>query len=300
MRKQQFKFKLLASVLAPALALSLAGPLPAADKSGMPLGTPAEQAKAATAARDLRASKVIGMKVHNPMDEQLGKIDDLIIDVNNERVAYAVLAFGGTMGVGDKLFAYPLSLFQTAAGKNSQLVLNVDKEKLKEAPGFERKNWPDWNKEASYRADVDRHFGPTVSPKTLPNQRLARASDLIGKNVDDRTGKHAGELEDLVVNLGTAKVHYAILDFDKRWSTDDKLLPLPLHAFAFPDDRRQDLVLSLAKTDLDMTYGFDEKKWPDIGDPAYSTRMDTYLGRVTPPAGRSTGQAGPMRDEPTR
>lgn len=278
-----------------ALATSLAGVLPAADRPADKATADATgQTASATTARDLRASKVIGMKVRNAQNKDLGKIDDLIVDVNNERVAYAILSFGGTLGLGQKLFAYPLPLFQPAPGHNNELVLNVDEERLKKAPGFERKTWPDWN-QASYRGDVDRHFGPTVSPKSMPNQRLVRASELIGKNIDDRDGRHAGELKDLVVNLGNARVHYAIFDLDKAWSPDDKLVPVTLHTFNFPEDRSKDIMLKTSRSELDMTRGFDARKWPDVSDPNYQRDIDTYLQRSAA-GSRPAGPAGPVRE----
>lgn len=310
MRTDKLKLKVITGLVASTLGLGMVTSLSAADNQYDRSATPSagsatkqqdkmtHKASEASAGRDLRASKVIGMKIHNAQGESLGKIDDLIIDVNNERVAYAILSFGGAVGVGDKLFAYPLSLFKPAADRNDQLVLNVDKEKLKSAPGFEGKNWPDWN-QAKYRGDVDKYFGPTVSPKAMPNQRLARASDLIGKDVDDRSGKDAGEIDDLVVNLGNSKVHYAVLDFDKKWSMDDKLLPLPLKSFTFPGDRKKDLVLNVARSELDMSHAFDDRNWPDIGDPGYRANLDSYLERTAAgprPAGQP-GQAGPVRRE---
>ncbi|HEX6733627.1 MAG TPA: PRC-barrel domain-containing protein [Azonexus sp.] len=279
-------------LLAGALASSLAGHLPAADQTTGRSAAATTGQSGQTAGRDLRASKVIGMKVSNPRGEGLGKIDDLIVDVNNERVAYAILSFGGMLGLGEKLFAYPLPLFQPAPGRN-ELVLNVDEERLKRAPGFERQSWPDWN-QATYRGEVDRYFGATVSPKTMANQRLVRASELIGKNIDDRDGGHAGELEDLVVNLGSARIHYVIFDLDKAWSPNDKLVPVALRAFSFPNDRDRDLVLNVARSELDMSQGFDDNKWPDVSDPAYQRNIDNHLKR--PAGSRSTGQAGPIRE----
>lgn len=287
MRTEKLKQKALVGLLATALGVGLAGPVPAADTSrstGMERSAGSEANQ-----RDMRASKVIGMKVRNPQDESLGKIDELIVDVTNERVAYAVLAFGGALGMGEKLFAYPVSLFQPASGRTDELVLNIDKDKLKSSPGFERKNWPDWNT-GSYRQDVERYFGN----RSMPNQQLARASELIGKNVDDRNGKHAGELKDLVVNLGSGKVHYAVLDFDKKWSLNDKLLPLSLKSFTFPEKRSKELTLNVARNDLDMSYGFDSNKWPDVGDPSYQRDIDRHLVRGM--ESRSTGQAGPLRE----
>lgn len=298
MTTSDIRFRLTAGVFAIAMAFALTGGPRARGAENEPASRGATasstQSAAEQSARDLRASKVIGMTVRNAQGEKLGKIDDLVMDVHNDRVAYAVLSFGGALGLGAKLFAYPLALFQPAAGRADEMVLNVDKDRLKSAPGFETKNWPDWNKD-KYRSDVDRYFGPTVTAKTMPNQRLERASDLIGKNVDDRNGKRAGELKDIVVNLGTAQVHYAVLDFDKAWSTDDKLLPISMKALTFPEQASRNLQLNLAKTDLDMSYGFDEKRWPDVSDPAYRRRIDSYIGRTaTMPA--PAGQAGPTRE----
>jgi sporulation protein YlmC with PRC-barrel domain len=262
----------------------------AADSSAQQESAPSGKAAAKSSAGDMRASKVIGMKVRNPQDENLGKIDDLVVDVNNERVAYAVLAFGGALGMGDKLFAYPIGVFHpTADGK--ELVLNLDKEKLKAAPGFERKNWPDWNKD-TYRADVERYFGPTITPKAMPNQRLARASDLIGKKVEDRGGQRIGKIDDMVVNLGNGKLHYAVLDVGKPWTINDTLVPISITSFTLPADQRKDLVANVSKDQIDLSHGFKERRWPDLNDPSYQHRVDTYLSsRSTPP-----GAAGPMRE----
>lgn len=299
MTTADMKLKLIATLIVTSLGMAAVGTAPAADSrsdSATPAGsaaTAAPETTAPSAVRELRASKVIGMRVHNAQGENLGKVDDLIVDVNNERVAYAVLAFGGTLGIGDKLFAYPVSLFQPTADAKA-LVLNVDKEKLKQAPGFERKNWPDWGKDA-YHADIERFFGPTVTPKILPNQRLVRASELIGKKVDDRNGRHAGKIDDLVVNLGNGKAHYAVLDFDKAWSMSDKLLPMSLKSFTYPADIRKDVVVNADRGQLDMSRGFAAKNWPDINDPNYQRDIDNYLARAPAPA----GAAGPKR-EPAR
>lgn len=290
---QDSRIRITTVLVLSALALGLIGSPrgaenpPASHAAATASGTPL---RGEAGARDLRASKVIGMKVRNAQDESLGKIDDLIVDVHNGRVAYAVLSSGGALGVGQKLCAYPLALFQPAAGRSDELVLNVDKDKLNNAPGFERKHWPDWNKD-SYRGDVDRHFGPMVVAQSLPKQRLERASELIGRDVDDANDHKAGELADLVVNIGTAQLHYAVLDFDKSWTTGDRLMPLSMRTLDFPEKRNQHLKLNLAKSDLDMAYAFNARKWPDVGDPAYRQRIDSYLQHIASMP-RSTGQAG--------
>jgi sporulation protein YlmC with PRC-barrel domain len=74
-----------------------------------------EQSKPATVVRNLRASNLIGKDVRNPQGEDLGDIKDVIVDLNNSRVHYIVLSFGGIMGVGDIQFAFPATAFRMAA-----------------------------------------------------------------------------------------------------------------------------------------------------------------------------------------
>ena len=93
--------------------------------------------------RVLAADTLTGDNVVNLQKEDLGKIEHLMIDVETGRVAYAVLSFGGFLGMGDKLFAIPWSAL--AVDKvEKRFVLNVDKELLKLAPGFDKDKdkWP--------------------------------------------------------------------------------------------------------------------------------------------------------------
>lgn len=89
----------------------------------------------------LSADTLTGDKVVNHQKEHLGKIEHLMIDLANGRIAYAVLSFGGFLGMGDKLFAIPWSAL-TVDTVEKQFVLNVDKEVLKRAPGFDKDHWP--------------------------------------------------------------------------------------------------------------------------------------------------------------
>ncbi|HYV40475.1 MAG TPA: PRC-barrel domain-containing protein [Thermoanaerobaculia bacterium] len=92
--------------------------------------------------RVLSASTLKDEKVVNAAGEDLGKIEDYMIDLNKGRIAYCVLSFGGFLGMGDKLFAVPWSAL-TLDTENKCFILNVEKERLKTAPGFDKDNWPD-------------------------------------------------------------------------------------------------------------------------------------------------------------
>ncbi len=65
-----------------------------------------------------------------------------MVDLNSGRVAYAVLSFGGFLGMGDKLFAIPWHALKVLPEEHAFL-LEVDQETLKTAPGFDKNNWPD-------------------------------------------------------------------------------------------------------------------------------------------------------------
>ena len=91
--------------------------------------------------RTLSATSLIGDAVVNRAGENLGKVEDLMIDVVQGRVAYAVLSFGGFLGIGSKLFAVPWSSLAVDEA-NKRVVMDVTKESLENAPGFDKDHWP--------------------------------------------------------------------------------------------------------------------------------------------------------------
>jgi sporulation protein YlmC with PRC-barrel domain len=104
------------------------------------------------------ASKIIGEAVENLQQEKLGKIHELVIDASEGRVAYAVLSFGGFMGMGNKLFAMPWKAFEFSSTEN-KLILNVDKKKLEVAPGFDKDaKWPDFA-DKTWGASIYKYYG---------------------------------------------------------------------------------------------------------------------------------------------
>ena len=89
-----------------------------------------------------KASKLIGMKVKNKQDEDLGKISDLVVDFQSGKIAYAVLSSGGTLGFGGKMVAIPIQALTLQQGQKA-LVVDLQKQQLSQAPGFTEQNWPD-------------------------------------------------------------------------------------------------------------------------------------------------------------
>jgi sporulation protein YlmC with PRC-barrel domain len=102
-------------------------------------------------------SNLIGISVENKAGEDLGSIKDLAIDFETGCVAYAVLSFGGVLGLGDKLFAVPWSALMYDASNNS-FTLDVEKESLEDAPGFDKDNWPDMA-DQQWGRSVHKYYG---------------------------------------------------------------------------------------------------------------------------------------------
>src|SRR6202035_1391292 len=100
---------------------------------------------------------VIGSKVINQQNEDLGKIEDIVLDVEAGRIAYAVLSFGGFLGMGDKYFAIPWGAFRFNV-TDKRATLNVDKKLLENASGFDKDNWPNMT-DTSWRNQVFSHYG---------------------------------------------------------------------------------------------------------------------------------------------
>jgi len=105
-----------------------------------------------------RASKIIGTDVKNSQGQNLGKVKELVLDPESGQVVYAVVSFGGVLGVGDKLFAVPWRVLSWTRDKE-YYVLNVDKDTLKKAPGFDKKHWPDSaSKWQQQREELDQFY----------------------------------------------------------------------------------------------------------------------------------------------
>lgn len=92
--------------------------------------------------RLMSVDSLVGNDVHNRQGDNLGDIKDIMLDMQSGHVAYAVLAFGGFFGMGEKLFAVPWNALRLDT-VNKCFILDADKERLKNAPGFDKNQWPD-------------------------------------------------------------------------------------------------------------------------------------------------------------
>jgi sporulation protein YlmC with PRC-barrel domain len=103
------------------------------------------------------ADTLVGNDVFNHKDEDLGDIKEIMLDMRTGRVGYAVLSFGGFLSVGEKLFAVPWNALVLDT-KHKRFVLNVEKDRLKGAPGFDKDKWPDMA-DQSWAREIHSYYG---------------------------------------------------------------------------------------------------------------------------------------------
>lgn len=102
------------------------------------------------------ADTLIGNHVYNHRDENLGDIKEIMLDVSKGKISYAVLSFGAFLGMGEKLFAVPWEAL-TLDTNNKRFVLNAEKDRLKNAPGFDKDQWPNMA-DKTWAQDVDAYY----------------------------------------------------------------------------------------------------------------------------------------------
>ncbi len=108
----------------------------------------------------LSATTMIGDDVTNSAGEDLGKIEEIMLDVEKGRIAYAVVSFGSFLGIGGKYFAVPWEKLRLDTVQK-QFLLNVSKGTLENAPGFDKDNWPK-TPDYDYMRDIYNHYNAKI------------------------------------------------------------------------------------------------------------------------------------------
>lgn len=130
-----------------------------------------------------KASSIIGMKVVNRQNQDLGKIKDIVVDLESGKVAYVVLGSGGFFGAGGRLVAVPVAALTPRDGQVG-FIIDAEKSRLEEAQGFSDQDWP----------AIDAASNATVGLQPDP-ERMSEGSDR-GRALDSSGNPRRGDAKD--------------------------------------------------------------------------------------------------------
>ena len=231
-----------------------------------------------------KASEVIGCEVRNRMGEELGKIEELVLDPASGSVEYAVISFGGFLGMGDKLFAVPSSLLQTPVGSEgsggTHLLFDVDKALMEKAPGFAKDNWPDVHA-TSWRDVVDAFYEESGARAIEKNRefRLCKASEMIGQVVADPKYSEVGKVRDLVLDGRLGRVSFLVLDADGSFAPAVRAFAIPWPALKLETKSGKDtLILDATRERLEKAPAFATEDRDRMSDPAWTSELYRHYG----------------------
>jgi sporulation protein YlmC with PRC-barrel domain len=234
-------------------------------------------------------------RVVNRAGEDLGKIEELMIDLQSGRIAYAVLSFGRFLGLGDKLFAIPWQAL-TLRPHEHAFLLNIPKDVLEKAEGFEKGNWPLTREELSrtysyYGYQPYWQIGVAAGvPGETESERMAQmgtvagrdnpdflsASTIKGDKVINRAGEDLGKIEELMIDLQDGRVAYAALSFGGFLGLGSKLFAIPWQALQVKLHDHA-ILLDIPKDILEKAEGFDKDHWP-VTTREWLSTMYSYYG----------------------
>lgn len=240
------------------------------------------------ASRWQKATDLMGKKVTNDANEDLGKLEDIVVDANSGRILYGVLSFGGFLGMGDKLFAIPWQSLNLS-GDYKQFTLNVAKDRLKSAEGFDKDKWPNFADEKwatttyKYYDQPPYWTTPTASPPATGlqtrsdyqdrwNQRASnwqKASDLCGKDIRNPKDENLGTIKDIAIDPDNARLMYGILSFR------GKLFAIPWNALSMSPESKH-FVLHVDKETLKDTVAFTDDRYPNFVDARWANDIHAH------------------------
>jgi sporulation protein YlmC with PRC-barrel domain len=270
----------------------------------------------------LSASTIKGDKVVNAAGDNIGKIEELMVDLDNGRVAYAVLSFGGFLGMGDKLFSIPWQALKLRLHDHAFL-LDIPKDILERAEGFDKDNWPLTREELSrsytyYGYQTYWQTGATeqielpgkteqerttrrVSMEGRENPDFLSTGTIKGDKVLNRAGDNIGKIEELMIDLEDGKVGYVVVSHGGLLGIGSKLFSIPWQALKLRAHEHA-FLLDVPKETLDKAEGFDKDRWPltriELSKTyTYYGYQPYWLTGAAAAAGISTGMVGETESE---
>ncbi len=126
--------------------------------------------------------------VVNPDGEDLGQVQNFMLDMQYGRIAFVVVAFGGVLGITDKWFALPWEILAWSP-ENRKFVLNIPREVFESAPGIDKDRWP-YEVDLSWIARCYDYYGCAPYWQGEREENVKKLAYGIWEQEDRPEGKH--------------------------------------------------------------------------------------------------------------
>jgi sporulation protein YlmC with PRC-barrel domain len=237
-----------------------------------------------------RGSELLDEEVENPQDEDLGTIEDIVIDRQGQ-AHYLVIGHGGVVA-SDRFIAIPWDVVKPNFD-DEDIQLNMSEEKLKQAPYFTKSTYNDlWT--TQWCEKVHTFFGSTVKSQDRPvtettttpesNQaqdakRMFYASQLIGSTVQNMDEKKLATIDDLVFD-SQGRVAYAILGHGGFLNIGENDIAVPWQKLALRAGEQGNVFATLDMTteQLEKAPMLEKEDYADLLDASFATNANAYFG----------------------
>jgi len=236
-----------------------------------------------------RANKLIGKEVLSSDNQKLGKLDNIIVDLDSGKILYTIIGSGGLLGAGEKKFAVPPRAFNEVA--NDNITLKVDKARFDGAPQFTK----DLDKDnqmgkASFVNQVNQYFAQGVADRisdktssattssTTEYKSVFKVDDLIGMNIKTSSDTDLGKVDNVAVDLSHGHVVYVILSPAMSLKLGNEYFALPPNSLMASNDRKA-LTTDLTKEKLQGAPHFTKDNWASLSDRTWASQVYQYYGK---------------------
>jgi len=225
-----------------------------------------------------RAANLFGREIIGSDNQKIGKVDNLVVDLESEHILYVVVDDSGR----GKVAVVP-QIFGASTGTTLQA--SVPKQKFEGAPQFTSSmDTPDQLGQASFVANVYQYFGvrPWWQGSTPVNQgtfhNVHKLNQLIGMTVEDVNNQNIGKISNVVVDMPSSRMLYVVFLPASNLNLGDNLYAMPSDAFTMASDRKH-LVTNIDRQKLAAAPHFPKNQWPSLNDPAFASQVYQYYGK---------------------
>jgi sporulation protein YlmC with PRC-barrel domain len=224
-----------------------------------------------------RAANLYGRELVGADNQQVGKVDNVVVDLESEHILYVVV--GASRG---KVAVVPQII---GSSSGSTLHATVPKQKIDGAPQFtSQHDSPNELGQANFVYKVHQYFGvnPWWQGSTPADQgtfhNVHKLNQLIGMNVQDVNNQSIGKISNVVVDMPSGRLLYVVFEPASSLNLGNNLYAMPSDAFTLGSDQKH-LVTNIDREKLSAAPHFDKNTWPNVKDAAFASQIYQYYGK---------------------